>query len=267
MPDDTLAFDTDRCPIDEVERIPPCDHLLTNDSIPGPPPDIPDCDDNAIDTPPAEPPCPQLNQPTVTVNYGGTPEENPPSLEFVITKGGCCDFDFDVTLNLPSITDGSCPTITMAGQAPDTMLVKPVGFAPTEANSVSDSGECNYNPDSTPGSLTLTLTKTEDCEFNIDVDMEAPCPLVSAGGLPPGCSVVKEVSFIDTEISLSASESDSIPEEKGFLTYSIQRGSNCDYELNIDLALPGRFGSKTLTIDVVTCVTIVAGSPPETPAA
>jgi hypothetical protein len=43
MATDPLAFDTEKCPIDPVVRIPPCDTLLVDVRISDPPQDMPDC--------------------------------------------------------------------------------------------------------------------------------------------------------------------------------------------------------------------------------
>src|SRR4051812_13866943 len=107
--DDDLAFDTEKCTVDPVTRIPPCEKMVIDPRVSDAPPEIPDCPDEPLTAEP-EPPCPEI-RPTedapgeVGVTYGGTFGDNPPKLEYFFRRGTCCDFDLDIELFIP------CPSL------------------------------------------------------------------------------------------------------------------------------------------------------------
>lgn len=157
-----LAFDTERCPVDPVTRIPPCDNLLRDPRVSDPPDPITDCDPVPLTLPP-EPPCPDIEIAEVVFEYGGKPQFNPAELRFELEEGSCCDFDFVLDLSIP------CPVIQ-----------------PDEENPVAE------QPPFTDGPNLLTYQvvnppnlPTGSCDFELQIALELHCVQLTPSAAAP----------------------------------------------------------------------------------
>lgn len=198
MADDPLAFDTERCPIDPVVRIPPCENLLVDPRVPDPPPDIPDCPADPL-VPIVEPPCPEI-RPEVSegdplieapVQYG--PQVTEAALRFGFRRGACCEFDLEIEVDIP------CPQ-----------------FTPTTPETKTPVWTANQ------GSLTYVLTPGENgCDFDLDIDLEIHCPQLT----PAYPNIIYPVLTPGAQAKLTY----------GFVPSD---SDQCDWDLQIDLELP-----------------------------
>lgn len=226
-------FDPERCPIPPIVRI-PTTPLLVDSTVPEPPAEIIDCLDPL--TPLAsEPACPVINT-QGTLNTGVPLSEA--GVELVITKSNCCEFDLDLTLNLPDIST-SCPAIvspvrTVAYTDPE---IAPGGTVQITAESDED---CNLTFDvelalhcpeliapipSRPvffhstgaGHATFFITRGPGCDYEFDFNLQAPC-------------VVPAVSKVYPVVPSSSGTSS--------LRVAIVPGQDCTYDFDVELAVP-----------------------------
>lgn len=225
MPDDPLAFDTERCEVEAITRIPPCENLLIDPTVPEPPPEITDCE-HSIESLAPEPPCPTLatDEEDNIINYGGTFEDNPPAVRFEITPGGCCDFTFNIEIDIP------CPDIEP--EYPEIVEV-PFIEGPSELRFgfVKNLETCDFDltidldihcpemlpPEDDPeikpipflapgeeGQLTYYFVKVDDCDYELVIDIEIPCPEFTLGidvdvtTLPPGSQATGSATVTQT---------------------------------------------------------------------
>lgn len=229
--DSDLAFDTEKCPVDPVTRIPPCENLLVDPRVEEAPPEIVDCDPEPLVAPP-EPPCPTFTS-GGGLTYGGQAACNPPALTVSVTVGTCCDFDLNVELDIP------CPTLLpeFPATAPVQFVTGPndlrFGF---QAVACEPGGDCEFDldieldihcPQLTPdtpttilfandsGSFTFGFTKLEECDWDLDIDITLDCPVLTP-----------------------ASETKAVTFGTGSLTYGFTQGDGCDFDLDITLDVP-----------------------------
>lgn len=228
------VFEGSPCEMTPVPPVPP-GHMIINPVVPDAPPDIPDCGDAQLDPLPPEtpdPPCPSLTVGTATMLVNGEPA----AINFTIDQGDCCDFVFNLEIDV----DVTCPTINPTG----TPITQPIPFT---------SGE---------SSLTFVFTATEDCEFTLDIDIEIHCPQLdpaTSGPLVipftdgPSELVYGFTSTGDCDYSLDidivihcpamspASTSADVllgDSSTGSITYGFSLDGDCDYSLDIEIIAP-----------------------------
>ena len=179
MAGDPLAFDVEKCPVDPVTKIPD-GGLLSDTTVPDAPDAITDCQSSPIITLPRETPCPDLTV-TSAVILQGTREDSSvitePALLFTVTRGTCCEFDFDVRIEIPQI----CPTLDFgnAGYSVEVSNAFGYGYAGYYPVNVTSS-HAGYAPE---GYINLTIVKDpETCAFELDLglDLTINCPAVES---------------------------------------------------------------------------------------
>lgn len=110
MAGDELIFDLAKCNVDAVTKIPP-EGLLTDTTVPTAPDPITDCQLAPIVSLPKESPCPDLTVNNAAIFQGVRADASvitEPTVIFTVTRGTCCEFDFDLLIEIPD----SCPDIT-----------------------------------------------------------------------------------------------------------------------------------------------------------
>lgn len=196
--DPELAFDTEKCPVDPVTRIPPCENLLIDPTVAPPPPDIPGCDSPIVTPLAPEPPCPGISPQTSSERpfAGGAG-----MLTYQFNKTNCCDYDLDIEIDLDVGTlvddpafDALCPAIDGAD--------KTFGFAP-----------------GSEGAAAFIFTnKSESCGLEFDFELLAPCP------------PIRPTTLVTKSVAQSGGPT-------GELTYQFTK-AECEYELDIAVTAP-----------------------------
>ena len=260
MADDELIFDPDKCDIDAVTRISP-GGLLIDATVPPPPDAITECQLVPIVELPREFPCPDLlvTESSIFIGYRADDSKiTEPALLFTVTKGTCCEFDFEITIEIPDVVcpdmtslalDGNAITVTggIPGALPDGKIYLTV---------VKDDSSCAFDFDvdfdftfSCPaltsnaelgtaitflqgadgaqpeGKIYLTVTNTEDCafEFDVNIDFTFSCPsLTSDAELGRNISVYQGINGAP-------------PEGKIYLT--VNNTTDCAFDFDVDFDL------------------------------
>jgi hypothetical protein len=131
------VFDTDRCAVDPVTRI-PCENFLVDPTVPDAPPDIPDCPADTLAPLPAEPPCPTFTTRTAAVTL--VPGLAAPTVSLVVEPTACCDFNVDLDIQIP---DFGCPVVQ--SQAAVITAVPRLGKPTLALTIAKDPDACVYN--------------------------------------------------------------------------------------------------------------------------
>jgi hypothetical protein len=290
MADDELIFDPDKCDVDRVTRI-PTGGLLTDPTVPAPPDPITECQLVPIVELPQEFPCPDVTVTESSVFLGYRADESKitePALLFTVTKGTCCEFDFQIVLEIPDIvcpeitslaTDGHAITLTSGteGALPDGKIYLTV---------VKDLDTCAFEFDvdfdftfSCPaltsnaelgkdisvsqgldgalpeGKISLTVSNTVDCsfEFDVDFDFTFSCPALTSNSADGTAAVVTQGTAGD------------LPEATISLT--INNTEDCAFEFDVNFDLTFSCPSLTSLTESGTAVTVTQGIPGALPEA
>lgn len=260
MADDELIFDPDKCDIDAVTRISP-GGLLIDATVPPPPDAITECQLVPIVELPKEFPCPDLivTESSIFIGYRADDSKiTEPALLFTVTKGTCCEFDFEITIEIPDVVcpdmtslalDGNAITVTSGtpGALPDGKIYLTV---------VKDDSSCAFDFDvdfdftfSCPaltsnaelgtaitflqgadgaqpeGKIYLTVTNTEDCafEFDVNIDFTFSCPSLTSD------------AELGRNISVYQGTNGAPPEGKIYLT--VNNTTDCAFDFDVDFDL------------------------------
>lgn len=260
MADDELIFDPDKCDIDAVTRISP-GGLLIDATVPPPPEAITECQLVPIVELPKEFPCPDLlvTESSIFIGYRADDSKiTEPALLFTVTKGTCCEFDFEIIIEIPDVVcpdmtslalDGNAITVTggIPGALPDGKIYLTV---------VKDDSSCAFDFDvdfdftfSCPaltsnaelgtaitflqgadgaqpeGKIYLTVTNTEDCafEFDVNIDFTFSCPSLTSD------------AELGRNISVYQGTNGAPPEGKIYLTVNNTTDCAFDFDVNFDL--------------------------------
>ena len=260
MADDELIFDSTKCDIDAVTRISP-GGLLTDATVPAPPDAITECQLVPIVELPKESPCPDLfvTESSIFIGYRADDSKiTEPALLFTVTKGTCCEFDFQVTVEIPEITCPEMTSLATAGHAitvtggtpgalPDGKIYLTVvkddvscafdfdvdfdfTFSCPALTSNAEKGVAAVVTQGTAGSLpeatiSLTINNTENCsfEFDFDFDVTFSCPALTSNSAEGVAAIVTKGTAGD------------LPEATISLT--VNNTENCSFEFDVDLDL------------------------------
>jgi hypothetical protein len=290
MADDELIFDPDKCDVDRVTRI-PTGGLLTDPTVPAPPDPITECQLVPIVELPQEFPCPDVVVTESSIFLGYRADESKitePALLFTVTRGTCCEFDFQITIEIPDIVcpeitslaaDGHAITLTSGteGALPDGKIYLTV---------VKDLDTCAFEFDvdfdftfSCPaltsnaelgkdisvfqgldgalpeGKISLTVSNTVDCsfEFDVDFDFTFSCPALTSNSADGTAAVVTQGTAGD------------LPEATISLT--INNTEDCAFEFDVNFDLTFSCPSLTSLTESGTAVTVTQGIPGALPEA
>jgi hypothetical protein len=237
MADDELIFDPTKCDIDAVTRISP-GGLLTDATVPPPPDAITECQLVPIVELPREFPCPDLlvTESSIFIGYRADDSKiTEPALLFTVTKGTCCEFDFQITIEIPDVV---CPDMTSLA---------------TDGHAITVTGG---TPGALPdGKIYLTVVKDDSsCAFDFDVDFDFTfsCPALTSN------------AELGTAITFLQGPDGSQPEGKIYLT--VTNTEDCAFELDVNIDFT--FSCPSLTSDAelgkdISVYQGINGAPPE----
>lgn len=243
------VFENSDCDLPVVPPVPPT-HMLTDNSVPSPPNDIPDCETTLLAPLPPDPPCPPIT--VGEANISVIPADTP-TVIFTIIKGDKCDYEVNLDIGLPGTTCASVLPLTTQEQEVVFAEVLVVPMIKYKFEKTPDA--CEYEleilelkvpcppllpvfltpsgigtPTEVPipfaltdtGALSFVFVKPEDsCEYELTMEATAPCPFIG-----PADTAVITTTWNETNPDV------------GNIYYQVTPGANCSYTIGIALELP-----------------------------
>lgn len=171
------VFGDSACDVPAVPPLPDY-HVIDNGFVPEAPPDIVDC---LEDLPPPladEPPCPELTAETVSFSPFAD-SDAPVKAHVTVTKGECCDYVFDVDVDVPCVKLAAVNSNPENGYAYHTAKFTPYDTKlKTTIRRVTreiDPSKLVVETDDGPVQGTVDA---DDCSYEFDVELDMHCPTI-----------------------------------------------------------------------------------------
>lgn len=263
MADPNSAFDTDRCAIEAIERI-PCENMLVNENVADAPPAIPDC---APSLPQAndDPPCPTLTPSGAIQEASVTPKLSPGlAIQYRFVRADTCAYDLEITAQYLSGDTGTSiamkprndVTVPLTLATVNTIRYRFDKSGPNEYTLVAGGTyacvemqpqieqSVAMTPVTTQPRLYWEFVRIDDCAYELLLDAEYYWP--GSQSLSESCVRLYPDSI--EEVTLTPTE-----EDPRFFFKFVRRNDGCAYDLEIEgeyYKVDGLTTSQTVITDV-----------------